>query len=624
VKVGRHSTNAASRLDFFAQEPEYSRYSGPSAHRQPGASLVSMLRRTFTTDCYIERIEMRVHGLTSKRARAAALSAVALLCCLLVSTSRVNAQGAAPKATTRPEQKLTFPVATQLVQVSVVVHDKNGAPVRGLTAADFELFDKGKEQTIETFSMEAESETAPPALPESGPQRQFNNLTKVQGGVTVILLDRLNTAWEHQNFAKNEIVKYLRQIQPSDKVGLYVLESNHVRVLHDFTTDAASLLRSLDRHKTRTSGELEASMERAVETGDTEMDVFLAETNRIVNAQFLKARAENTCEALIAIADHLAPIRGRKNLIWVSSVFPMTFDDPIARGSAATLSAGTVESDVQRATRALSESAIAVYPVDARGLIGAFNVAPASLPATADSGRTARGNFATLDTVYFTTDAAKTIAENTGGRAYDNTNDLGNAIRRAVDDSRVTYLIGYSPNHGEWNGRFREIKVKSKRPGLEVRHRRGYLALPPTDTPRGKIGQAVNQALENPLQTSVIAVGVRIQPVQGSPGDFNLTIRFDPRPITLEPKGENWEGTVALAVAQTNAAGKVFKSFDGNIELPLTKAMKDKLLSEGMSINKLLSLRDDANQVHIVVGDPKSLALGSVVISAEKVRATRQ
>jgi hypothetical protein len=51
VKVSRHSTNAASRLDFFAQTPEYSRYSGASAHRQPGASLVSVLRPTFTTDC---------------------------------------------------------------------------------------------------------------------------------------------------------------------------------------------------------------------------------------------------------------------------------------------------------------------------------------------------------------------------------------------------------------------------------------------------------------------------------------------------------------------------------------------------------------------------------------------
>jgi VWFA-related protein len=552
--------------------------------------------------------------------RSVHLAALVLMLCGLVSGSKVRAQGGA----TKPEQKLTFPVATQLVQVSVIVHDKNGAPVRGLTAADFQLFDQGKEQTIETFSVEAEPETpAPPAVAANGPQRDFNNLTKVQGGVTIILLDRLNTAWEHQNFAKAEIVKYLRQIQPSDKVGLYVLESGQVRVLHDFTTDASSLLRTLSRHSARTAGEQAASVETTFETGETEMDVFLAETNRMVNAQYMRMRAELTCEALIAIANHLAPIRGRKNLIWVSSAFPMTFDDPIARGSASTLSTGNVLTDVQRATRALSESAIAVYPVDAKGLVGAFAANPSSMPSTADTGRTARGNFATLDTVAFTPDAAGAIAENTGGRAYDNTNDLGNAIRRAVDDSRVTYLIGYSPTHGEWNGRFRDIKVKMKRPGLDVRHRKGYLALPPTETPRGKIGQAVAQALQSPLQTSTIAVGVRIQPVAGSPNEFNLAIRLDPRPITLEQKGENWEGTIALAVAQTNAGGKVFKDFDGNIELPLTRAQRDKLLTEGLSINKKLSLRDDAAQVHIVVGDPKSLAMGSLVISADKVRAAR-
>ncbi len=69
------------------------------------------------------------------------------------------------------------------------------------------------------------------------------------------------------------------------------------------------------------------------------------------------------------------------------------------------------------------------------------------------------------------------LAERTGGRAFFNTNDIQGAIRRAIDDSRVTYVLGFNPDHGNWNGKFREIKIKVKRPDTNIRYRRGYFAL---------------------------------------------------------------------------------------------------------------------------------------------------
>ena len=109
-----------------------------------------------------------------------------------------------------PGKPLSFPASTRQVQISVIVHDKDGKPVSDLTAKDFQLFDKW----------------------------------------------RLNTAWEDQAQSKAQIIRFLGQIQPNDRVGLYLLESNRLRVLHDFTTDVSSLLRSLSRHRGRTSSEL--------------------------------------------------------------------------------------------------------------------------------------------------------------------------------------------------------------------------------------------------------------------------------------------------------------------------------------------------------------------------------
>ena len=95
----------------------------------------------------------------------------------------------------------------------------------------------------------------------------------------------------------------------------------------------------------------------------------------------------------------------------------------------------------------------------------------------------------------------KGLAAETGGVAFFNTNDIGGAVRAALDDSRVAYELGYYPAIGKWDGGFRKVKVKVKRPGAHVRTRSGYLAdyLEP--------GEA-------PLETRAIDLTVRVEPTQ--------------------------------------------------------------------------------------------------------------
>jgi VWFA-related protein len=547
------------------------------------------------------------------------LSGLAL--CFALGGTGIRAQKTEPA---RPSQTLTFPVATRQVEVSVVVHDKNGAPVRDLTAADFEVFEKGKEQKIESFSVEALTPPAPPA-PSSGPATAFNNVQGRGGGVTIIVLDRLNTAWEDQAYAKQQIVKFLGQIQPNDRVGLYLLESNTVRVLHDVTTDVSSLLRSLSRYRSSGSAELAASQTRAEQTGETdvEFDRYLRESARNINSAFLRRRAETTAEAFVAIANYLAGVHGRKNLVWVSSSFPLTFDDPTAVWAPQELSRGNMSQDIYRATRAMSEAGVAIYPVDARGLGGAFSVDPTTIQAVPGIGQRPMSTvFTTLDGVIPTEETAKMLAENTGGRVFKNTNDIAGAIRRAIDDARVTYLIGYSPSHAEWDGRFREIKVRVKRPGLEVRHRKGYVAFPLEERGKANSTQVMTRTVQNPLEATGIAMGVNLERVEGSDGtEVNLAIRVDPRPFTFDQKGGKWLGAIAIVIAQINAEGRAFRDFDKIIELNLTAAEREQLLTQGIVLNKRIKLRDDLMRLSVVVTDPPSGSVGSVIVSGEKVRA---
>ena len=153
-------------------------------------------------------------------------------------------------------------------------------------------------------------------------------------------------------------------------------------------------------------------------------------------------------KALTNIADYLATIPGRKNLIWVSGSFPFPY-------AGWTPSRVTPE-DVMKACRAISNANMALYPVDARGLLGpgdimpTYNAGSRGLPtqqALARDSSYLRGFNSSLETMQI-------VADRTGGRAFYSTNDITNSIRRAVDDSAVTYMLGFYPRDNEWNTEF--------------------------------------------------------------------------------------------------------------------------------------------------------------------------
>ncbi len=154
------------------------------------------------------------------------------------------------------------------------------------------------------------------------------------------------------------------------------------------------------------------------------------------------ARAVTTPAALVAIAHNLAGIKGRKSLIWISSAFPAFVDwrsgGPPASNRGTTLRI-YFNNDITAATRALTDANVAVYPVDPRGLPAPCDRAYWKLDPRyrRDFGGFAGDDYATMDTV----------ADLTGGKASYHTNDIEGSIRRAIDDSRVTYMLGYYPDH---------------------------------------------------------------------------------------------------------------------------------------------------------------------------------
>ncbi len=521
---------------------------------------------------------------------------------VLVSLAAMGVTSA-QRADDQAQQPPSFRSTARLVPISVVVQDKRGNPVPGLTANDFRIVERGKEQPIALFSVEsAATANAAARVPNT-----FTN--RIDGpaaaGVTVILYDRLNTRDIHQQQAREHLITFLKQIRPSDRVGLYVLESNAVRVLHDFTQDAASLLKAIDRAASGTSAALAGSQDKlpAGATGDldAELAAFLRGSELAMQSFFLEQRARASSGALEGIAAHLAGIRGRKSVIWISSGFPIMFSDGMIPRN--------MSPEVLRATRALSHSDVAIYPVDARGLMGAFSTEPGAR----------KQEFATLDTLMRNTDTSEIIAEQTGGRAFFNTNDLGSAIIRAVEDTNLTYILGYYPQNENWDGRFRDIKVSVARRDVDVRHRRGYFAHPPVMQDADAAKNAIQEALKSPLDATGLPLTVRVEP--GSrPSALRLSIQLAPGALALAEKAPGWEGSVHLAIADAMPAGEIFTNLDTTLPVRLTTAERDKQLEQGLTFSQTISVREGAHQVRVVVRDALTGQMGSVAIPMSQIR----
>ena len=411
-------------------------------------------------------------------------------------------------------------VTTRLVEVNVVVHNKKGEPVSDLTKDDFTLSDEGQAQTILFFSKQT-SEAPPADLPPLAPgivSNRYANFTSggaehlapLPSSLTVILLDGLNTAFKDQHFAKQALTKFLNQLQPGDRVAIYTL-TNGLHVLHDFTSDTASLLAALAKHRNQDPSALSASSYEDADTGNDTLDAFLDQSNDAIATFYQARRTEATLEALQTIAHHLAGMPGRKNLIWLSGSFPTLVgigpDGSLGRDFQ------NFSDEMQRGMRTLNDSGIAIYPVDARGLMGVAETMPSFSAESRGRGPSrgggpAPGDVRARNQVLATQGTMRDIADRTGGRAFMNTNDLTGAIRRAMDDARVTYVLAYSPSHDQWDNKFREIKIKVNRSGLDARYRKGYFAYSDTENPTDqKLRQAILiDAASTPLASTSLGM----------------------------------------------------------------------------------------------------------------------
>jgi VWFA-related protein len=503
-------------------------------------------------------------------------------------------------------QTPTFRSSTRLVQVSVVVHDNRNRPVDGLRAEDFQVLENGSEVPVSLFSVRAERSGVPStSIASLAGKGQFTNRIQspTGGGVVAIVFDQLNTSALDQSYGRQHLIRYLRTIRTDDRIALYALTSVGMRVLYDFTRDAESLVQALERlDRGESAGAISVDQQLPAPLLEG-LSAFARGTLDRMEAHFALQRGTTTLEGLEAIAANMAGVPGRKNLVWISGGFPFT----IGEGGPSGLLFSNLRPETQRATRALNHADTAVYPVDARGIV------------SQSSDPNAPGRVPSLREVMEPIDGLRVVADWTGGRAFYNTNDIGRAITRAVDDSRQTYILGYYPANTTWDERFRKIEVKVRRPGVQLRHREGYFALPPEAPAPGERRAAIAAAVLSPLEATAIPIDVTITP---DAARYTLAIRLDPGALAFQGNNGTWSGALDVAVAQLLQTREFVRDADQSLPLSVDAAARQRLLSDGVRVTRTIDLRPDARQVRIIVRDVVTGTIGSLFIDADRIRKT--
>jgi VWFA-related protein len=400
----------------------------------------------------------------------AVLAALLSLLAPLAAQPFGTAQGALSEVEGQQTPPVRFRGSVDVVRVDVVVRDREGKVVRGLTAADFVITEDGKPQSVTTFDFE-EILTAPlatgdplpavldrpaaPTIPIAGaPKREIVDLPGRR--LIVLFFDLSSMQPEDLDRAAGSARKYIdEEMSAADLVAIASL-SQALEVDQDFTADKAALHRVLDRY-TGVEGTEDPAATDEVDPVDDPADLPLdeSELNLFNNDRRLRA--------LQVLAETLASVQQKKSIIYFSSGMSRSGSDN--------------QIELRATVNAAVRANAAIYAIDTRGLQAIVPGGDASrASARGMSAFSGQGASRQFDRMFASQETLTTLAKDTGGEAFFDTNEFGEAFREVQEDTSAYYVLGYSSTNAVQDGRFRRISVRVKTPGLRIEHRAGYYA----------------------------------------------------------------------------------------------------------------------------------------------------
>jgi VWFA-related protein len=450
---------------------------------------------------------------------------------------------ALPLLAQTPSQSAPITVNARLVVLDVVITGKDGKPVEGLTAKDFQVFEDGKLQRIRSVEPPS-AHTLPTETVTAGAAAVFDPARPASFGrspVNVLVLDQLNTHFADSSFARRELHDFLAR-QPAllpQPTTLLTVYDSRFQQLQGFTRDRDLLLKALAAAPTKYAWELETK-------GNTEYGPI--------------ERLDQSLRALEQIAQTYARIPGRKNLVWVGGGFPT-----LAPTSLDGKDAQEVKDTLQHVTDVLLDTRVTLYAVDpSSNAAGMTEITDPTQALFADAaGDSLSGSF----DPFGATDDFDNLGPVTGGRVVRGKNDISQQIAESIDLGADFYTLAYTPSSNETtSAKYRKISVAVLRPGLTATTRNGYYPNVASLSSVETASYDLSVAAESSLPLNGLHVTVTPDDAPDAPR-FTFIVRV--RAAELQWKSEaNGDSTASVYVlaSSMNAQKKMISHF--------TKAMK--------------------------------------------------
>ena len=399
-------------------------------------------------------------------------SQIRLFLLLVGAAVCATAIGAEPGQTPPPQKAPMFRSGVDLVTVNVVVRDKSGNVVKGLTREDFTVLEDGRPQTIDTFDFEevgAPENPAPPSAiptilggvgrPTPAPLVGRPVVSMHDRRLVVLMFDLSSMAVEDTQRALDAARDYVTtKVGQADTVAIVTYASS-LDVALDFTSDKNMLLNTIDRlNGIEGLGFEEMIAADPDATVDDTNGAFVAD-----DTEFNMFNTDRRLQALRSMIDALSGIQQKKSLVYFSSGMNQTgMDNRVA-----------MRGVIDRAVR----TNLSIYSADMGGLQAVVPGGAASQASTrgvsAFSGRGVSSAFSSMNA---SQDALSSLSEDTGGRAFFDRNDFGGVFDRVIADTSAYYVLGYSSTNLARDGRFRRMRIQLKRSDLKLEYRVGYYA----------------------------------------------------------------------------------------------------------------------------------------------------
>ena len=544
---------------------------------------------------------------------------------------------AAPQG--QPQPQLTFRAEGNYIEVDAVVTDAQGNFVRDLKADDFELTEEKKPQAIDVFALvdiPLERPDAPIYRKSPIEPDVATNEGVAEGRLYVIVLDGNHVPATDTAITKRAAQMFIDQaIGANDMAAVLLLQTGSAAVNQEFTSSKAALKAAVDKFIGEKLEWKAINVMKDIEnhlvvtkSGDA---LFDPREGRDTDATQRAHKASDTVNSLTSLAGNMAGIRGRKKaLVLFSEGIDFNTDDTIGprsntlpddpMSSNTTIEATQAQSlleDMQGLYETATRANVAIYSVDPRGPVSDPDslITVGGSPEGLDPSWAMKVTTAIRQDVQRQLGTLRTFSEATGGFATVGTNNFAGNYRRIVDDNSTYYVLGYHPAEMKQDGKFHDITVKVKRPGVQVRARKGYYAAKASAKAAPVPVDPTITLVNSPMAMTGLGLRLATATMKGDgPNDrVQMTIELAGPDLAANAP----DGKVDLTYVVIDGSAKVKASGRKSIDLSLKPETRNAIAEAGLRLVTDLQVPPGKYQLRLAANAPASGRSGSVFTNLE-------